>query len=122
MGLPAGQRLRSSRAFDQTVRQGRRAGSRRLVVHLFDAGPATGPAQVGFVVSKAVGTSVVRHRVTRQLRALARSRQDRLPSGGQVVVRALPPAARATSLELAGDLDRCLDRVLGRPAPIGAAR
>jgi ribonuclease P protein component len=85
------------------------------VVHLLtDDHP--GPALVGFVVGRAVGNAVVRHRVQRRLRHLCRDRLDRLPAGSSLVVRALPPSAGAGSAELARDLDRCLERSLARPA------
>jgi ribonuclease P protein component len=48
---------------------------------------------------------VVRHRVTRRLRHLVAARLDTLPAGSMLVVRALPPAATASSAELAADLD-----------------
>jgi ribonuclease P protein component len=70
-----------------------------------------GPPRVGFVVSKAVGGSVVRHRVARRLRHLLRDRLDQFPSGTRLVVRALPRSATASSARLAADLDRAL-RVL----------
>jgi len=85
------------------------------VVHLLvaaEADPAR-PAQIGFVVSRAVGNAVVRHRVQRRLRHLSRDRLSGLPSGSQVVVRALAPSADASYAELGADLDRCLHRVLG---------
>jgi ribonuclease P protein component len=69
------------------------------------------PTQVGFVVSKAVGNAVVRHRVTRQLRHLMRDRLPLLPAGTLVVVRALPPAAAASSRELGLDLDAALRKL-----------
>ncbi len=69
------------------------------------------PPRVGFVVGRAVGASVVRHRVTRRLRALTAARLDRLPVGSGLVVRALPGAAAATSAELGADLDAALDRL-----------
>ena len=69
-------------------------------------------ARVGFVVSRAVGGSVVRHRVQRRLRHLCRERLQLLPAGSELVVRALAPAARATYQELGADLDRCLERAL----------
>jgi ribonuclease P protein component len=71
------------------------------------------PAQIGFVVSRAVGNAVVRHRVQRRLRHLCRERLAGFPSGSRVVVRALGPAAGASYAELGADLDRCLHRVLG---------
>lgn len=71
-----------------------------------------GPARTGFVVGRAVGPAVVRNRVKRRLRALVSARRDRLPAGARLVVRALPPAARADSARLGADLDAVLERVL----------
>lgn len=79
------------------------------------------PPRVGFVVSKAVGNSVVRHRVTRRLRHLMRDRLAGLPSGTGVVVRALGPAATASSAELGADLDAALRRLADRPPTSGAS-
>jgi len=76
------------------------------------SGPVTVPAQVGFVVGRAVGGSVQRHRVVRQLRHLVRDRLDRLPAGSRLVVRAQPLAAGRGSAELGRDLDAALARLL----------
>lgn len=70
-----------------------------------------GRPRVGFVVSKAVGGAVVRNRVSRRLRHLVRDRLDALAPGTSLVVRALPPAAAASSKELADDLDAALRRL-----------
>lgn len=103
--LPAGARLTRRDEFASTIRRGRRAGRARLVVHLDTTpNPVLGP-RAGFVVSKAVGNAVVRHRVARRLRHLVAERLATLPAGTLLVVRALPPAATATSSELAADLD-----------------
>ena len=75
---------------------------------------ASSGARAGFVVGKAVGNSVVRHRVTRRLRALVRAELDRLPATGDLVVRARPEAATAGSDQLRRDLGSGLDRLLGR--------
>jgi ribonuclease P protein component len=80
-------------------------------VHLGSGGPP-GPARVGFVVSKAVGPAVVRNRVKRRLRHLAREILSDLPGSAVLVVRALPPSAEASYEELGADLARCLDRVM----------
>jgi ribonuclease P protein component len=78
---------------------------------------ATGqPPRVGFVVSKAVGNAVVRNRVKRRLRHLAREHVSSLPGSAVLVVRALPAAADAASAELGADLARGLSRVAGGPA------
>jgi ribonuclease P protein component len=113
--LPAQHRLTRGDDLRRVSRAGRRFGSETLVVHLLvgeAAGSQKGPARVGFVVSRSVGGSVVRHRVQRRLRHLCRERLSGLPAGSQLVVRALPPAACASYQELGVDLDRCLERAL----------
>ena len=87
----------------------------RGVVVPDDAG-ANGPC-AGFVVGKAVGNSVVRHRVTRRLRAVTRGELDRLPATADLVVRARPEAASADSADLRRDLRSGLDRLLGDRVP-----
>jgi ribonuclease P protein component len=120
--LPATARLTRSDDFRLVTRQGRRTGGQRIVVHaLIPPDPApdmvqtnTGP-RVGFVVSKAVGNSVVRHRVVRRLRHVVRDRLGTLPAGSSLIVRALPSAAAASSAELRQDFDVALRRLrLGR--------
>jgi ribonuclease P protein component len=109
--LTASNRLTSASDFRTAVRSGRRAGGRLLVVH-WSVIDDTRPTRVGFVVSKAVGTAVVRNRVKRRLRHLARERVSSLPGSGLLVVRALPAAADASYAELAAELDRGLARSL----------
>ncbi|QUF01906.1 ribonuclease P protein component [Actinosynnema pretiosum subsp. pretiosum] len=112
--LPAAGRLTRSQDFGLVVRRGRRAGRPRLVVHAMIPVQPTLDAEskVGFVVSKAVGNSVVRHRVSRRLRHVLRDRLASLPAGSSLVVRALPPAATASSAELAEDVDAALRRLV----------
>ena len=96
--LPAPNRLRSSAEFAATISHGVRVGRPTLVVHAqhFENDDATPQGnRVGFVVSKAVGGAVVRNRVKRRLRALARPLAiDQAAQGFRVVVRALPAAAK----------------------------
>jgi ribonuclease P protein component len=109
--LPAAHRLTRARTFRTVIRDGRRAGSRTLVVHLA-TDPGSRDPRVGLVVSKAVGNSVVRHRVQRRLRHLAREQLDVLPGSALLVIRANPAASGASSRELGADLARCLQRVM----------
>jgi ribonuclease P protein component len=101
--LPAGSRLHTSDDFAAVVRSGCRGGSRHLVVHLLGTGRSM-PPRAGFVVSAKVGNAVVRHRVTRRLRPLLRVELANLAPGTDVVVRALPGAATASSADLGRDL------------------
>jgi ribonuclease P protein component len=120
--LPPAHRMRQSRDFQVAVRRGRRAGRRTLVVHAALSGDGGEAVRVGFVVSKGVGSAVVRNRVKRRLRAAVAARVGSLPPGWLVVVRANPAAAEADSATLASDLDVALPRVLAAVAPGGPAR
>jgi ribonuclease P protein component len=107
-------RLTGQLPFTRTVRRGSRAGTPSLVVHLYvdAAGTAVAgrPPRVGLVVSRAVGNAVTRNAVKRRLRHLLRERLSSLPASGMLVVRALPPAATASSAALGADLDDALAR------------
>jgi ribonuclease P protein component len=80
------------------------------------ARPRPASARVGLVVGRAVGNSVVRHRVSRRLRAAAAQELHRLPSSADLVLRARPEAAAADFSTLRADLARGLDRLLGAGA------
>jgi ribonuclease P protein component len=125
--LPAPARLRRREDFTLAVRRGSRAGRGTLVAHYLSpdlapdvasdlAAVAAPTGRVGFVVGRAVGNSVIRHRTVRRLRHLVRDRLDLLPAGSILVIRALPPAAEADSAGLGRDLDVALTRLLPEPA------
>lgn len=94
--------------FSTTTRQGRRGSSSRVVMHVHRVDESD--VRVGFVVSKAIGNSVIRHRVTRQLRHIVAAGLPALPAGTRLVVRALPPAKGSSSAQLSADLHRALAR------------
>jgi ribonuclease P protein component len=118
--LPAQARLRRRPEFTAVVRSGRRAGRPTMVLHFLPerpeqsgGRPATPPgARAGFVVGRSVGNSVVRHRVTRRLRAVVAGELHRLPASADLVIRARPEAADAESALLRRDLVAGLDRLL----------
>ena len=123
--LPAQHKLHRSGDFSVTVRRGRRFGRRTIVLHYLDAAgdggddadaqiSRFGGPRVGFVVSKAVGNSVVRHAVTRKLRHVVMDVLDDVPSTADMVIRALPASAAATSEELATDVRKALARATRR--------
>lgn len=94
-----------------------------MVLHLAVAREKTAdaPAQVGFVVSKAVGPAVTRNVVKRRLRHIARQRVMSLPGSAVLVVRALPAAGSASYPSLAADFDSALTRLLERGQSAGAS-
>ena len=110
--LPAAARMRHRQEFTLALRRGRRAGRPLLTGHL-STGDG-GAARVGFVVSRAVGSAVVRNRVRRRLRHLMRERIEYLPEGSLLVIRANPAAADARQRDLAAELDLVLGRLLRR--------
>lgn len=75
------------------------------------------PPRFGFIISKQVGTAVVRNTVRRRLKAVCADALDRVPEGTDVVIRALPASATASYAELRVDVTRCL----GRLAPAAGA-
>jgi len=115
--------MRSPEEFKRTMRSGRRAGGATLSGHLLltaGAVPEDTKPKVGLVVSRAVGSAVVRNRVKRRLRELMRGRVAALPGGSLLVLRAHPAAAGARQADLAADLDLVLGRLLRRQ--VGALR
>lgn len=133
--LPQQSRMRRAEDFRRVLRTGRRAGGCVLAGHLLLPGGPLGfdsaadspgevrsgdPAKVGFIVSRAVGSAVVRNRVKRRLRELMRGRLASLPRGCLLVLRAHPAAASARQVDLAADLDLVIGRLLRRQ--VGALR
>lgn len=105
--LPAPHRLTSRHEITAAIRRGRRRGSTLLVVHVAPSA-RPGPARAAFAVSSAVGNSVVRHRLIRQLRSASMGLLSRLPDGTDIVVRALPAAHGASYASLVAALEHCL--------------
>ena len=124
--LPQQSRMRRPEDFRRVLRTGRRAGGSVVGGHLLLPPASDGevrsgdPAKVGFIVSRAVGSAVVRNRVKRRLRELMRRRLASLPGGCLLVLRAQPAAARARQADLAADLDLVIGRLLRRQ--VGALR
>jgi len=123
--LPQQSRMRRPDDFRRVLRAGRRAGGSVVAGHLLlvgSDGPVRSgdPAKVGFIVSRAVGSAVVRNRVKRRLRELMRRRVASLPGGCLLVLRAYPAATSARQEDLAADLDLVIGRLLRRQ--VGALR
>ncbi len=98
--------LRRAGAF-RAVRRGRRSAQPTLVLYRSPGAAPDGRAEVGIVVSKAVGKAVVRNRVRRRLAALLHDGLAGRPPERLLVV-ANPPAAAAGFAALRADLHRAL--------------
>ena len=86
-----------SAEFGATVSQGIRAAQPDLVVYRLRSDQTGDPGpRIGLVVSKAVGNAVQRHRVSRQLRHVARAVIDELTPADRIVIRALPGSRHAS--------------------------
>nr|WP_255549391.1 ribonuclease P protein component [Corynebacterium sp. TAE3-ERU12] len=123
--MPPQYKLHRSADFSAVVRSGRRAGRRTLVLHVQPAAvdvsqPAMandepsvrrGGPRMGLIVSKNVGNAVTRHAVSRKLRHIFAQLAPELDPGTDMVIRALPAAAQATSKELEKDVRSALRKL-----------
>ena len=113
--LPTQFKLTSPAQFRRTIKRGRRVGSHTVVVHAYDTTTeaelvTTGP-RFGLVVSKAVGNAVIRHRTSRRLRHVCMDLTHEIPPAWDIVIRALPASAQASSADLEKDLRSAVHRV-----------
>ena len=81
-------RIARAADFKSVVRSGRRFSTAHSVVYVARTA-GTDASRFGFIVSKTVGNSVARHRVTRRLRAIGFELVP-LIAPTDIVVRALP--------------------------------
>lgn len=95
--LPRRHRLTDRSTYAVAIRRGRRVKSGAVVGHLL-LGTDCADARIGLIVSKKVGNSVKRHRVSRILRHAAADQLTQLGPGTVLVLRALPGAADRDSL------------------------
>lgn len=118
--LPARHRLRDALDFRSVLRGpgAVRCGGALIVVHgCATLDPQTGlarPARLGLIVPSSVGTAVTRNLISRRLRHLVRDRIDTVPSGTDLVIRALPSAASARYADLQAEVERLLSKTLNR--------
>lgn len=83
----------------------------RFVIFSYDKSTEPVPARAGIIVSKRVGGAVVRNKVRRRLREIARKVRLELIPGLRLVVIARPAAAEASFAELREDWLRSAKRL-----------
>lgn len=115
--LPQAYRLTRPDDFRRTIRGGISARRPTVIVYGSISGESTPEqaARAGVTVSKAVGGSVVRHRVARVIRHELRDRLPEAPKGSTWVVRALPAAGAVDAGKaIAQDVAAAFHEVLAR--------
>src|SRR5215469_13880242 len=105
--------MRHRQDFSAAIREGSRSGRSLLAGHLLVRRGCDESPRIGFIVSRAVGSAVVRNRVRRRLRHLAAGYLEALPGGSLLVLRASPQAATASYADLAAELGAVM-RALAR--------
>lgn len=109
-------RLRKASEFALATKGMRVSGENFL---LYVAAPADGersgaPVKVGLIVGKNVGGSVVRHRVSRQIRHAITPHLNQFPDGSLLLFRAHPGAARTIDKNLAGEITALVKKYVAR--------
>ena len=90
--------LSNSRNFKRVYKSGRSKANRFLVMVIFRN--ETSRNRLGISVSKKVGNSVVRHRITRLIRESYRLHEEMLSSGLDIAVIARAPVKDASYYEV----------------------
>lgn len=112
--FPRSARVRARADYARVFDAARRTSDPLMSLHWL---PGDGPARLGLAVSRKVDTrAVMRNRIKRQLREHFRRLRHRLPGGDYVVV-ARAPAAKADGLQLRATFERVLARAGALPAP-----
>lgn len=94
--------LKKTRDFQNVYREGRSYANRLLVMYVLENGLPSN--RVGISVSKKVGNSVVRHRLTRLVRENYRLREEMFHSGWDIVVVARVSAKESDFHEIGSAL------------------
>ena len=111
--LPRRHRLTDGDDYRRVVRRGIRQSGARTITSIVLTGEAR-PPRFGFIVSKQVGTAVIRNTVRRRLKAVCAAALPAVPEGADVVIRALPASASAPFAELSVEFSRSLERIKAR--------
>lgn len=90
--------LKKNRDFQFIYRNGKSYGNKYLVMYLYRRGGAGN--RIGVSVSKKVGNSVVRHRVTRLIRESYRLNENKFVGGLDMIVIARPGAKERNFFEI----------------------
>ena len=92
--------LKKNRDFQHVYKNGTSYANKYLVMYVKTG--ESGPSRYGFSVSKKVGNSVVRHRITRLLRESVRKNDALVKEGNRIVIVARKNVSHRTFKEVDG--------------------
>ena len=116
--LPLSARLTSPQDFARTTKSGLRVTSEHFVGYLHIT-PVTNSVGVnespraGLIIGKAVGGSVRRHRVSRQIRHALAAELSNFPQGSLIVIRGLK---QSESVDVHGEIAEISSRLIAKAA------
>lgn len=102
-------RLTRGAEYKTVVRRGVKCAAAHTVTYVVRSAEPRHP-RFGFIVSRQVGTAVVRNTVRRRLKAICAEALPTVQRGADVVIRALPSAAAADYATLQTEVSSCLSR------------
>ena len=106
--------LRTAADFSALADAPRSSSALLGIRHRVDASRATEPSaptlRIGIAASRKVGGAVVRNRIRRRLKAIARDLTPTIPAGTDILIGVRPEAATASSDELRAAFVACLRR------------
>lgn len=94
------EKLGKNKEFQKVYKSGRSKANKYLVMYVKTG--ESGPNRYGFSVSKKVGNSVVRHRITRLLRESVRKNDALVKEGNRIVIIARKDVSDKTFHEVDG--------------------
>jgi len=101
-GFPRAARLLRRAEFDAVYRDGRRRAGRQFTVFFRPNG--LGHTRFGVSVKRALGGAVVRNRIRRRIREIARLHRPEIPSGWDIVIHPRSTVATAKFAALEAEL------------------
>ena len=116
--LPVSARLTSPQDFARTTKSGLRVTSEHFVGYLH-INPVTNNSAVnenpraGLIIGKGVGSSVRRHRVSRQIRHALAPQLENFPQGSLIVIRGLK---QGSSINVHGEIAEISSRLIAKAA------
>lgn len=102
-------RVKKRRDFTRIYQRGKSAAAKNLVLCWRKTGLSV--HRVGFTVSKKVGNAVVRNKVRRRLKEIARLRPELFMTGYDYIVIARPPVVEISYREMEKELERLVKKV-----------